>query len=605
MKLPSFQQVLQNAVRTFRRFPFVVMDAVLGTICAVILIDHQGPPQVTVLFNILLATILGIPLLTGLALLSEKKKWGKGIALVLQATGILLLVMYAFSVPSDLGEAPAIYILQMLLILVAFHLFVAFVPYYSPGEVNGFWHYNKTMLLHIITTLIYTFVLYAGLSLALAALDNLFGMNVPARRYAELWFIILGVFNTWSFLAGIPENLDQLEESIDYPKVIKIFSQYILFPLVLVYLVILYAYLAKILIAWDWPRGWVSRLILGFSITGISSLLLLYPIRNRSENMWIKTASRWFYVVMIPLVIMLLLALWRRISEYGVTEGRYIATALGIWLGGIVFYFILSRTKSIKTIPVSLCALALIISFGPWGAFRVSERSQIHRLKTFLIKNHILVGGRIQKAPSPVPQDDSQQISSILLYLHDIHGFDRIQPWFRESLREDSLGVRLRPRKPAVVAGLMGVEYVTVRYGSTGNDIGFRSDQRGVIELQGYDRMIRRQNVSIEQNKNVFTDLELSYQINSNLDTITFVVTREGELPDSLQIDLHPLIKQLLNEYRNVSVNNIPPEKMMQDNEDQNLKVKIYFRYIKLHREKSKIKPIAYGIDILYKIKKD
>jgi hypothetical protein len=605
MKLPSFQQVLQDAVRTFRRFPFVLINAALGTICVVILVDHEGPAQATVLFNILLATILGIPLLTGLALLSEKKKLGKGMAIALQAAGIVLLVAYGYSVPSDLGEAPAIHILRQLLIAVALHLFVAFAPYYGPGEVNGFWHYNKTLLMRIIITLVYTVVLYAGLSLALAALDNLFGMNVPGKRYAELWFIILGLFNTWSFLAGIPENLDQLEESTGYPKGIKIFAQYILFPLVLVYLIILYAYMTKILISWNWPQGWVSRLILGFSTTGIFSLLLLYPIRDRAENIWIKTASRWFYVVMIPVVVMLLLALWRRISEYGVTEGRYIAMALGLWLGGIVVYFILSSTKSIKTIPKSLCALALIISFGPWGAFRVSEKSQVHRLQEFLIKNHILVDGRIQKASSPIPLDDSRQISSILSYLHDIHGYNRIQPWFVESLKEDSLGVRLRPKEPALVAQLMGVEYIKVWYSATGNDIWLGSDQGAVIDVQGYDRMIRRQYVSIEQNKKVFTDLVFSYRVNTNLDTITFVVTPEEKLPDSLQIDLHSLINQLLADYSNFSVNNIPPEKMMLDKENQNLKIKIYFRYIKLHKEDIKINPLEYSADILYKIKKD
>jgi len=172
-------------------------------------------------------------------LFTEKKKWGNGRAIGLQIIGIVLLVGYACSVPSDLGNAPAIHILRMLLIAVALHLFVAFAPFTGSGEINGFWHYNKLLLLRLITTAVYTVVLYAGLALALAALDNLFGMSVPGKRYAELWIIILGLFNTWSFLAGIPENLSPLEESTDYPKGIKIFAQYILFPLVIIYLVIL------------------------------------------------------------------------------------------------------------------------------------------------------------------------------------------------------------------------------------------------------------------------------------------------------------------------------------------------------------------------------
>lgn len=605
MRLPSLQQVLQDAGRAFKRFPFVLVNAAIGTVCAVLLIDHEGPAQATVLFNILLATILGIPLLTGLALLSEKKKLAKGMTITLQAAGIVLLVAYGSSVPSDLAEAPSIHILRFLIVAVASHLFVAFAPFNAPGEINGFWHYNKSLLIRIITTLVYTVVLYAGLSLALAALDNLFGMNVPGKRYAELWFIILGLFNTWSFLAGMPENLDQLEESTDYPKGIKIFAQYILFPLVLVYLVILYAYMAKILVSWNWPQGWVSRLILGFSATGILSLLLLYPIRNKAENTWIKTASRWFYVVMIPVVVMLLLALWRRIFEYGITEARYVAVVLGLWLGAIVLYFILSNKKSIKAFPISLCALALIISFGPWGAFTISEKSQVNRLQEFLINNKILVDGQIQKASFSVSQDDSRQISSILLYLHDIHGYEQIQPWFRESLREDSLREGLRPKEPARVAQLMGIEYTRAWYSASGNDIWLRSDQAGVIDVDGYERMIRQQYVSHDRRKKDFTDLAFSYRVNSNLDTIIFVITTHEKLADSLQINLHPLIDRLLADYGDFNVNNIPPEKMMLSKENQNLKVRVCFRYIHLRKTENKTEPTEYSVDILYQIKKD
>src|SRR4030042_3201110 len=188
MKLPSVQQVLQNAVRTFLRFPFVLSNTLLGTIAVVSLVDQEGPTQATFLFNILLATILGIPLLTGFVLFAEKKKWGRGKALGLQLVGVVLLVAYGYTVPSDLGGAPAIYILRLLIITAALHLFVAFAPYSGRAEINGFWHYNKTLLLRLIITLVYSVVLYAGLALALAALDNLFGMDVPGKRYAELWF---------------------------------------------------------------------------------------------------------------------------------------------------------------------------------------------------------------------------------------------------------------------------------------------------------------------------------------------------------------------------------------------------------------------------------
>jgi hypothetical protein len=307
---------------------------------------------------------------------------------------------------------------------------------------------------------------------------------------------------------------------------------------------------------------------------------------------------------MIPLLIMLLLALWRRISEYGITEGRYIAIVLGLWLGGIVVYFILSRTNSIKTIPVSLCILALFISFGPWSAFSISEKSQVDRLRDFLTKNNILVDSRVQKAPATVPQDDVLQIGSIIAYLHDIHGYDRIQPWFRESLKDDSLGTRLKIKEPALVTMIMGIEYVNVWYSPAGDDILFRSNREGIIEVQGYDRMIRGQYLNIDQDNKVFTDQEFRYRVNSKLDTITFIVTSEETVFDSLHVDLYPRFNQLLADYGNVNVTNIQPEKMMVKAENENLSIKIYFWFIKLRREENLVKPMEYGADILYKIER-
>ena len=600
MKLPSVHKMLQDAGRTFLRFPLVLLDAAVGSVVAVILIDFEGPSEPTVLFEILLAAILGIPLLTGFTLFAEKRKWKSGRAAVLQLIGVLLLVAYAFTVPSDLAQAPAVYILRLLFIAVALHLFVAFAPFTHKGELNGFWHHNKDLLLRLILSFGYSIVLFAGLSLALAALDNLFGMNVPGKRYAELWMIIVGLFNTWFFLAGMPEDLDQLESSSDYPKSVRIFAQYILYPLVLVYLVILYAYMAKILISWDWPQGWVGRLILGFATAGIFSILLLYPVRDRIENIWIRRAARWFYVVMIPLVIMLLLALWRRISEYGITESRYLGFVLAVWLGGIVVYFILSKTKSIKAVPISLCVLALVTCFGPWGAFSMSENSQAARLQELLSRNNILENGRIRTATAAVPQEDIRQISSIIGYLHDYHGYDRIQPWFTESLMKDSSGAGLICKAPGDVTRLMGIEYVQVWTGPSGNNFRLTADQGGMIDVRGYDGLIRNRNINEAAASRTFSARELQYRVSSGLDTITFLVTPENGQPDSVQLDLQQMIGHLVKTYPDISVNDLPPEKMTLVADNTGLKLKIYFRYLWLRRENERIKPSSYGVDILY-----
>jgi hypothetical protein len=600
MKLPSIQQVIQDSVRTFKRFPVVLINALIGTIAAVILIDHEGPPQATILFKIVFSTILGIPFLTALVLLAEKRKWGRAVSLVLQLLGVLLIAAYGCAVPANLDQAPAIFLLRQLILAFGLHLCVAFAPYLGAGELNGFWHYNKTLFLRLFTSFIFAVVLYAGLSIALAALDNLFGIDVPIKRYGELWCIIVGLFITWFFLAGIPEDLDALETSTDYPKVIKVFAQYILFPLVLVYLVILYAYLIKIIVEWNWPQGWVSKLILGFAATGIFTLLLLYPVREQQGNSWIRKASRWFYFIMIPLVLMLFPAVWRRISEYGVTEGRYLAIALGLWLAGIIIYYIFSKSKSIKVIPTSLGVLALISSFGPWGVFAVSEKSQVDRLQGILLKDSILIDGKIRPAPGVVSAEDTRQISSIISYLHDFHGYDRIQPWFTESLKADSGGSKWGYKEPAFVAKKMGVEYLTIWFNQPEDFIRLSADWQKVMDVHGYDCLLCCQYIDNSHLFKAVDDQDLSYRVDSSHYIITFMIASEGVIADSLLIDLHPVVKRLLEKYQDSNVSNIPPENMALSDTSRSMKIKVYLRSIHLGKEEKELKLIDYNADIFY-----
>jgi hypothetical protein len=68
----------------------------------------------------------------------------------------------------------------------------------------------------------------------------------------------------------------------------------------------------------------------------------------------------------------------------------------------------------------------------------VSQRSQVGRLSRLLIRNGVLVNGLIHKEHGKVSQEDSQEISSIVSYLNGMHGYEAIQPWFADKLKEDT-----------------------------------------------------------------------------------------------------------------------------------------------------------------------
>jgi hypothetical protein len=108
----------------------------------------------------------------------------------------------------------------------------------------------------------------------------------------------------------MPQPLSVLNQTQEYPKSLKVFTQYVLLPLTTIYLAILLAYEAKIIIEWSLPQSSVAVLILGYTVFGILSILLIHPIRNLEENRWINLFAKSFYLLMIPLLSLLLVSIY-------------------------------------------------------------------------------------------------------------------------------------------------------------------------------------------------------------------------------------------------------------------------------------------------------
>jgi hypothetical protein len=589
MKLPSVQQITSEAAKTLRRFPLVLLCALIGVISALMIAESDGPPEPSLFFKSLLAAALGLPLLIALAVLAEKRRFDRVSSFLLQGLGVVLLVGYGLTVPSELPIAPEAHLSRFFLLNVALHLIVAGLPFLGrSGTVNGFWQFNKALFMRCFTTALFSLALYAGLAIALAALDNLFGVDVPGKRYLELFILIAGLFATSFFLAGIPDDLDALDSRDDYPKFIKIFAQYILLPIVVVYLIILYAYLGKIVFSWNWPKGWVSGLITGFATTGIFSLLLLHPIRDRLENLWLRRTWRWFYVVLGPLIVMLLLAVLRRVSDYGITEGRYFACALAVWLAFIAMYFSTGVSRSIKTIPVSLAVAALLVSVGPWGAFSVSEHSQIARLRAMLEQEKLMESGIIRPATTALSRNSAREISAMLSYLHGMHGYDGIRAWFPKKIA-DSLEIHGVRAEPSQVARMLGLEYDNSWRWGSGEYFSYGLRKNSVLDVKGYHRMVQIDAGDFKEEL-VFTDSVLKVTVYRQRDTIVVVAREAVGTHDSLVIPIRAFVDSLVTRFGNTGADNVPAEQFTLSAGTMHQDVKIVFSHIALHREDKAIR---------------
>lgn len=421
--IPSLAHLVRVMVDTLRRFPVSSLAAVLATACIIILISQeaQGPHP---LGRVALAALLGIPLGLAFQLRSEYEGFAGWKRAGMAAAPVVLLVMYAATLPSSLEVLfeDSYHSYRFAMLFIASHLLAAFLP--TGGA--AFWRLNKTFFLRILLAALYSFVLQIGLSLSLLSLRMLFGLEVDPKMYAYLFVAVSTTFNTLFFLAGVPKR-EELDADTAYPTGLKAISQYLLVPMVLLYGLILYAYMGKILLLWAWPEGWVTWLVIGYSVSGILAFLLVHPLLDDADNPWVRLLSKWYFPALIPLSFLQLLAVWERISAYGVTENRYLALTTGFWLLLAIGIMIRTRAAGIRWIPATLAVVIFVTMVGPWGMFAVSERSQRAQLEAILAANGITERPIGQEQAARLDSASVERTRDIIRYLVRSHSAEAVR----------------------------------------------------------------------------------------------------------------------------------------------------------------------------------
>ncbi len=425
----SMTATLEDAQRSFLRFPLVLLCGVIAAIAAIYLAEGnytEGPYG-----RLLLTAILGIPTLLAISLASEQQKWSARVGWVLRLAGLFFVGLYYFAIPR---EFPASHGIRYAILLAGGHFFVSISPFFRSYSAQKIWKFNIDILLRLLSSVVFTLVVYAGLSLALAAMDQLLGLTVDSDIYLRLFIILVFVFHTWFFLGGIPENPVISSGEVDFPRPLRVFAQNILSTLVVVYLAILMTYLGKIVISGVWPSGWIGWLVSGVAVAGLLSVVLLSPLQGNSDNSWIRVYFRIFHVLMIPSVVMLVLAVSKRINQYGLTELRYLLLILSGWMVVVLITGLWFERIKLRLIPLSLGLLALVISTGPWGAMSMSRHSQMSRIETDLVAAGLFSNGKLVPGSKESTSEDRNDLANSFEYLIRQYGYKELDNWLTPAM---------------------------------------------------------------------------------------------------------------------------------------------------------------------------
>ncbi|HAE91695.1 MAG TPA: DUF4153 domain-containing protein, partial [Tissierella sp.] len=315
---------------SIKRFPITVT---MSTILAILLIymneTHLTRESREILEKINLIIGLSIPLSLCIGLLVEKFLWkNKSIEILLYGIGIGFLVLYYFNFINDYKMVPMSRYLGTMMFFLLSSLYIQRI-----GKNNKYEYYLMDIWSSFTLTFVYSFVLYFGVAAILFTIEKLFDVNIHGEIYYYMFLIVSLVFAVSLFLSKFPSMEEEYDE-VEYTKALKILLIYIVIPLITIYTVILYVYFGKILITREWPRGLVSHLVLWYSTLAVGVIFLITPILEDSKVA--KLFKDLFPKIILPVIFMMFMSIYHRLSQYGIPENRYSLVTLGLWVLGLM-----------------------------------------------------------------------------------------------------------------------------------------------------------------------------------------------------------------------------------------------------------------------------
>ena len=416
--------------RSIRRFPVAVLLLVFLTGYLMFLIRRDGHPiDEKWNFFYIFFPATGALLAVSLQLLTEDFK-RRLTAIITQVLGLALWLgvsLYLtsferFSMQQLVGVSATVVVMVLSLFLLCF---------FRKGDDVPFWNFAQRLFIAITAGVVVGGILTLGIILFVQSLDWLFDVNVDG------WFLYIPTFCMVLLapllaMSQIPEGEQKHVRRISpFTGFTKGVSQYLFIPLLLLYMATLYVYAAKILITWQLPVGWVCYLVSASMLGMVILIFITYPVQHEQGKSFFKTLTRVLPLAMLPLLVLMSVAIGRRLSDYGITVSRLYVVAFNLWCYVVCIGLLLCRNRRIWWVPASFAVVLLLISVGPWSIPNVTEqRLQDEVREAFAssgLKQLPLSGDQYDNWLKTADEKVTKSIDAKLHYLQIDYGYDSTQ----------------------------------------------------------------------------------------------------------------------------------------------------------------------------------
>ena len=428
-----FKSLLVNFTRVFKRYPAACFFSAALTLLVidVIITDQCGETWPSEKTYISCGWGLGLAMVLSMAFelfctIRKVKLWQR-----LTGTGIIVAIA-AVCTCGCLFE----FLTMELLFAMAFAAVLCVLLAFSYSR-NAYkvWNYHAKLLVALLIACILCDIIATSIAGITATIEILFNPQMYFLLQISLAFTFIFLMACCT-LALMPTEEEAYSAQPNPHKLVRFLMQYILLPLICIEGIILYIYGITILVHWELPEGGIVGLVFSYAIIGSFIWYMLMPYFLSEEKQWVRFFHRGFFISLLPLLVLLFVGLFRRISDYGLTTNRYIVFVISAWFAVISIIFSIKKIKNVTPLLLSLLVVTLLTMLGPWSMNNLPDRMQTARFEKLATEYGLLKDGHIVAAEKPLNEEQCYAMSPCIDYFTDYnyrHTDEFMQKYFNMS----------------------------------------------------------------------------------------------------------------------------------------------------------------------------
>lgn len=368
----------------FKDYPVTLVAIVLLALVGAIIIEDYDGDAFRIIAEFLLVFIPGA--LFSEQLLGKKIQSIKWPFFVAIAVNILIALFFTWEFELDepwfFGADYEKASMQLTLILAFIILVESMCSLYSMYRISKV-KFDQ-FCLNAFTELFKTSVIYSVFAVGFLIIVEIFNVLIFDT---DEFVVRIEIFLLGSVLAPLAIKAVSSVKA-EATKFAKVMVLYVLTPLLTLAYVVIYIYIVKLIITLTLPSNQVFNIVAFLFSIGMP----IWTMSQFFKDTFIGKISKMMPYAFIPLMILQLLCMIIRISDYGITESRYFGMLLIIFELIYLVLYLMQHIKNKEYVRYSFLIVPVLHFFGTLApginAYEVSVRSQAKIFSDIYNRDH-------------------------------------------------------------------------------------------------------------------------------------------------------------------------------------------------------------------------